>query len=323
MTTIDKSGTSIEDIISAFRTEYSIRDWELKYDILKKPSKGIFGLFASKTALIRFQVPGVDDRAKLFIDNLLTKMGLSFDKIVPTLEGKTLYLEIVGCKDTGFLIGKNGSMLETIQFLVNRIFEFDRKIDKIYLDADGYRERREAMFIRQFLPLISKIKVHGKPLTLAPMSAGERRIIHRHVERDKGLRTLTIGEGDLKRIVIFSARQSEREAMSQSKAEIGLAPAAEPNPNRTATLEPNTNVKPNTNGKANTNVRPNTNAKPQTRSDKPQRPPRPARSPKPVNPIEAGTEEDSAAVAVKADKPPRPRYDRNRRRPPKPTGEEK
>ncbi|MDD4309963.1 MAG: Jag N-terminal domain-containing protein [Candidatus Cloacimonetes bacterium] len=219
MTTIDKSGTSIEELIGAFRKEYNIRDWELKYEILKKPSNGIFGLFASKTALVRFQLPGVDDRATMFTQTLMDKMGISYDKIVTKLEGKTLYLEIVGCKDTGFLIGKNGSMLETIQFLLNRIFEFDRKIEKIYLDADGYRERREAMFIRQFMPLISKIKVHGKPLTLDPMNAGERRIIHRHVERDKGLRTLTIGEGDMKRIVIFSSKQSERDALSQSKGE--------------------------------------------------------------------------------------------------------
>ncbi len=221
MTTIDKSGTSVEDIIAAFRTEYQIRDWELKYDILKKPSNGFFGLFAHKIALVRFQLPTTADRATMFTDQLLKKMGISFDSITPRMEGKTLYLEIMGCKDTGFLIGKNGLMLETLQYLVNRIFEDDRKLEKIYLDADGYRERREAMFIRPFLPQISKIKVHGKPMTLEPMNAAERRIIHRHVERDKGLRTLTIGEGEMKRVVIFSSRQTEKDALSQSRADSG------------------------------------------------------------------------------------------------------
>lgn len=221
MTTIDKSGSSIEDIISAFRKEHNIQDWELKYEILKKPSNGIFGLFASKVALVRFQLPDTSDRAKLFTNNLLTKMGVGFDSITSHMEAKILYLEIVGCKDTGFLIGKNGSMLENIQYLVNRVFEADRKIEKIFLDVDGYRERKEDSFFRQFLPQISKIKVHGKPLTLEPMSAGERRIIHRHIERDKGLKTLTIGEGDKKRIVIFSAKQSEKEVLSLSNAKPG------------------------------------------------------------------------------------------------------
>ena len=57
MTTIDKSGESLEKIIKDFRNEYKIHDWELQYEILKKPSKGIFGLFAHKLALVRFQLP--------------------------------------------------------------------------------------------------------------------------------------------------------------------------------------------------------------------------------------------------------------------------
>ena len=285
MNTIDKSGTCIEDIICDFRNEYKIRDWELHYEILKKPSKGFLGLFASKIALVRFQLPSTSDRAKLFTETLLKKMGISVEKISSKMEGKTLYLEIIGCKDTGFLIGKNGQMLETIQFLVNRIFEDDRKLEKIYLDADGYRERREAQFIRPFLPQIAKIKVHGKPLTLDPMSASERRIIHRHVERDKALRTLTIGEGEMKRIVVFSAKQNEKDALSQSKA---------------STSE----------------------EKPKGRPVRSERPARPPRSPKPESGESkaAMPETNEARPEPREAKPPRPfkpRFDRNKRRPPK------
>jgi len=57
MTTIDKSGESLEEIIRTFREDYKIHDWELNYEILKKPTKGIFGLFAHKLALVRFQLP--------------------------------------------------------------------------------------------------------------------------------------------------------------------------------------------------------------------------------------------------------------------------
>lgn len=276
MTTIDKSGTSVEDIIAAFRTEYQIRDWELKYDILKKPSNGFFGLFAHKIALVRFQLPTTADRATMFTDHLLKKMGISFDSITAKMEGKTLYLEIMNCKDTGFLIGKNGLMLETLQYLVNRIFEDDRKLEKIYLDADGYRERREAMFIRPFLPQISKIKVHGKPMTLEPMNAAERRIIHRHVERDKGLRTLTIGEGEMKRVVIFSSRQTEKDALSQSRADSGAE-------------------------------RPKAPVKREERSPKPERAPKPEAQDIPVQAAEPKPERPPRKY--------NPRFDRNRRPP--------
>lgn len=217
MNTIDKSGLSVEDIIREFRLEHNIRDHELKYEIIKKPSKGIFGLFANKLALVRFQVPESSDRVRLFTETLLKKMGISYSNITSKMEGKTLYLTIEGIVETGFIIGKNGSMLETIQYLVNRVFEGDRKLERIYLDADGYRERRESQFLHKYLPQINKIKVHGKALTLEPMSPGERRIIHRHIERDKGLRTLTIGDGENKRIVIFSSKQKESEVLQQTK----------------------------------------------------------------------------------------------------------
>jgi hypothetical protein len=50
------------------------------------------------------------------------------------------------------------------------------------------------------------------------MNAGERRIIHKFVERDRSLRTLTIGEGEKKRIVIFGSKHTDKEAMAMVRA---------------------------------------------------------------------------------------------------------
>ncbi|MCB5253107.1 MAG: Jag N-terminal domain-containing protein [Candidatus Cloacimonadaceae bacterium] len=216
MNTIDRSGDSVEEIIRKFRSEHNISDHELRYEILKKPSKGFFGLFANKIALVRFQLPESHDRVRLFTETLLDKMSVSFGKVICKTEGKTLFLTIEGVVETGFVIGKNGSMLETIQYLINRVFENEHSIERIYVDADGYRARREAQFLSRYISDIKKIKVHGKSLTLEPMNPGERRIIHRHVERDKGLRTLTVGEGENKRIVIFSSKQKESEVRQQN-----------------------------------------------------------------------------------------------------------
>ena len=224
MNTIEKTGPSVKSLIREFCSEHKIKDWELKYTVVKKPSSGFLGLFGSKTAVVRFDLPELADRASLFLSRLLQKMGVAYDKIEAKTEGKSVYLDIKGSKDTGFLIGKNGSMLETLQFFVNRIYEGEKGLERIYLDADGYRERREAQFLRQFLPIIKKVREQGKPLTLEPMNAGDRRIIHRHIERDRGLRTLTIGEGEKKRIVIFSAKQSESEVLSQTRKQAPKRP---------------------------------------------------------------------------------------------------
>lgn len=225
MTTIDKTGTSVEELIRAFRNEYKIRDWELKYEIIKKPTTGFWGLFSSKIAIVRFNLPGIEDRAALFTETLLAKMGVGHQGVKAKREGKSVYVEVIEVSDPGFFIGKNGSMLETVEFLLNRVFEFDRNLDRIHIDAGGYRQRRENTFLRKFLPMFADVKKNGKALTLDPMTASDRRIIHRHIEGQNGLRTLTVGEGEKKRIVVFSTKH-------------GNKPQAEPNSEKQETTEP-------------------------------------------------------------------------------------
>ncbi|PKN77908.1 MAG: RNA-binding protein [Candidatus Cloacimonetes bacterium HGW-Cloacimonetes-1] len=215
MKIIEMSGSSLEEIISKYRLENNIKEWELEYDVVSKASSGLFGLFGKREAVIKFKLPEIEDRVRMFLETLLDKVGVTYAALDVKKVGKTVYAEIKNSNDPGFLIGKNGSMLETIQFLLNRTFENQREIDKIYLDTEDYRMRKEDQYIRQYIPRIDRVKTDAQTLTLEPMSAGERRIIHKYVERDKNLRTLTVGEGDKKRIVIFHSKQNEKEVMEQ------------------------------------------------------------------------------------------------------------
>jgi len=142
------------------------------------------------------------------------------------------------------LIGKNGSMLETIQYLINRTFENSKEYQRVYIDADDYRKRRESQFLNRYLAQINKVKKTEETLTLEPMTAGERRIIHRHVEKDRGLRTLTVGEGDRKRVIIFSSKKNADEVRKSSgfKQRPSRAPRGKGRPRRP--YKPRTDSKP-------------------------------------------------------------------------------
>ncbi|HOZ01423.1 MAG TPA: Jag N-terminal domain-containing protein, partial [Candidatus Syntrophosphaera sp.] len=94
MNTIEKTGPSVESLIREFCSEHKIKDWELKYTVVKKPSSGFLGLFGSKTAVVRFDLPELADRASLFLSRLLQKMGVAYDKIEAKTEGKSVYLDI-------------------------------------------------------------------------------------------------------------------------------------------------------------------------------------------------------------------------------------
>lgn len=211
MKNIEIKGTDLNEIISNFRKEYKIKDWELKYEVLSKPSKGLFGLFGNKQAVIRFNLPSSEDRVKLFLEKLLAFMDITYDNMQIKTEQKTIYVTINNSSDAGFLIGKNGNMLEQLQYLVNRIFENVPNLERVYIDTEDYRYRQEQTFIRPYIPIINKVKATGKSVTLEPMPSSDRRVIHKYVEGERTLKTLTIGDGDNKRIVIMPAGQKESE----------------------------------------------------------------------------------------------------------------
>jgi len=220
MKLIEKSGTRTEEIISAFQTEYRIRDFELKYEVVSAGSSGFLGLFGRKKAVLRFSLPEIQDRIKLFLELLLEKMEIRYSRIDVRKIQKTVFLDIRDPEDPGFLIGKNGSMLETIQFIVLRAYEHSRELDDVFVDTQGYRLKKDDKFLSKYLPGINKVKQEASHLTLEPMTSGERRIIHKHIEKDKTLRTLTIGEGEKKRIVIFHSKQKESDVLKQAKGSV-------------------------------------------------------------------------------------------------------
>ncbi|MFO7660548.1 MAG: RNA-binding cell elongation regulator Jag/EloR [Candidatus Cloacimonadaceae bacterium] len=209
MKQIERKGTDLNAIISKFRQEHKIKDWELQYEIVSEGSKGLFGLLGKKQAAVRFNLLTTEERVKLFLEQLLTHMELRFDSITTQTEQKTVYVTIHNSSDAGFLIGKNGNMLEQLQYLVNRVFENVKDLERIYLDTEDYRLRQEQAFLRTFIPIINKVKATGKSVTLEPMQGGERRIIHKYVEGEPALKTMTMGEGDSKRIVIMPADKKE------------------------------------------------------------------------------------------------------------------
>ena len=217
MTSIELTGNSIDELINQFRKKHHIHDWELKYEIITEASAGFLGI-GKKQACVKFYILEISDRIKMFTEQLLEHLGVTHNGIDIIVEGKTYYARINNASDPGFLIGKNGGMLQNLQYLINRVFENCKELERIYLDTEDYRQRQEYAFLRQYISIIDKVKKSRKPTTLELMNAAERRIIHKYVERDKSLRTLTIGEGEKKRIVIFPNGMSEKEAVNQPKA---------------------------------------------------------------------------------------------------------
>jgi len=118
----------------------------------------------------------------------------------------------IRCENENYLIGKRGTTLDAVQYLVNRIANkhAQEKI-QVVLDTSNYRVNRKEHLQRLALRLSRKVKTTGKSVTVPPMNPHDRRIIHLTLQDDPAVKTLSRGNGFMRRVIITTSRNSERQ----------------------------------------------------------------------------------------------------------------
>ncbi len=109
--------------------------------------------------------------------------------------------------DLGLLIGRRGTTLAALQYMINLMVS--RKMSSrvlISLDIEQYRRRREDSLTSLAQRMADRVRKSGRSLTLEPMPAGERRIVHLVLAEDSAVTTGSVGEGDGRKVVIYPQR---------------------------------------------------------------------------------------------------------------------
>ena len=147
------------------------------------------------------------------LENLIRMVGL--DAAVTPREPETAgdgigmiqsVLDIDG-EDLGLLIGRRGQTLASLQYLLNLICA--KKIGKrvaFGVDVDGYRRRREESLVSLARRTASRVRTSGRTVTLEPMPPSERRIIHLALADDPDIVTVSIGEGEGRKVAVTPSR---------------------------------------------------------------------------------------------------------------------
>ena len=118
------------------------------------------------------------------------------------LENGFLKIDINGT-DSKTLIGYRGEVLNSLQVILNSIANKDAKNKvRIVLNISNYREKREKS-LEELADKISKtVYKTGKSITLEPMMAYERKIIHNRLQSSDKVKTYSIGEEPYRKVVI-------------------------------------------------------------------------------------------------------------------------
>ncbi len=119
-------------------------------------------------------------------------------------------LEVQG-PDLGALIGRGGENLVALQQIVGAITS--KKVARsvhVGVDIEGYRRRREEQLKEMAARVAARVKATGSAVTLEPMLAYERRIVHLVVQEQAGVRTESVGIEPNRRVVISSTAPGAR-----------------------------------------------------------------------------------------------------------------
>lgn len=113
-----------------------------------------------------------------------------------------IYVEMKG-EDAGTFIGYRGETLNAMQTVLTSIANKHLETKAhIVLDIAGYREKRQKA-LEELADKLSKTVIRtGKQLTLEPMSAYERKIIHNRLQNSEQVRTHSVGEEPYRKVVI-------------------------------------------------------------------------------------------------------------------------
>lgn len=145
------------------------------------------------------------ERVEEFLKEWLQKVDNKLEYTIKE-EDYTIYVDING-NAAGTLIGYRGETLNSMQTILSTIANrgFNSKI-RLILDIENYRQKREKT-LEELAEKVSKTVLKtGKSITLEPMSAYERKIIHSKLQDSNKIETHSIGEGDNRRVVISKIR---------------------------------------------------------------------------------------------------------------------
>ena len=153
------------------------------------------------------------DLASDHLSQLLAFMEIDGEISVRTPEtpgdglGRASAVLDVNGDDLGLLIGRRGTTLAALQYMINLMVS--RNMGSrvlISLDIEQYRRRREDSLTGLAQRMADRVRQSGRSLTLEPMPAGERRIVHLVLADDSTVTTGSVGEGDGRKVVIYPQR---------------------------------------------------------------------------------------------------------------------
>ncbi|MCF8111013.1 MAG: Jag N-terminal domain-containing protein [Desulfobacteraceae bacterium] len=124
-------------------------------------------------------------------------------------EEEVIRFEVHG-GDSARLIGKRGQTLDAIHYLVERgVYKQFGSSVPIEIDVEGYLEKRRTELTALATRLAEKARQTGKPMVINRINAQDRRVVHLSLKGNREVRTQSVGNGDLRKLLIMPKKKPQ------------------------------------------------------------------------------------------------------------------
>ncbi len=217
---IEQEGKTVEEAMKLGLEVLGLSEEEVTVEIIEREKSGFLGIGSKLakvklTALEEQEEPAEEEffaekpvenveagkKAKEFLSQVFEKMNLEVN-IEYTMGEKEICINLSG-KEMGAVIGRRGETLDALQYLTTlAVNKSSEDYYKISLDTENYRSEREKTLQNLALRLAEKAKRNRRNVSLEPMNAYERKIIHSALQEDDMIQTYSVGEEPNRKIVI-------------------------------------------------------------------------------------------------------------------------
>jgi spoIIIJ-associated protein len=147
------------------------------------------------------------DATESTISKLLFNMGMQAQVSAHYGESRDdrhpIMVDIRG-NDLGALVGRHGETLNSFQYIASLMVGREtQEFIQLIVDVEGHRDRRERQLRQLARRMAEQVIKSGRKLTMEPMPAAERRIIHMELREHPAVTTQSTGEEPHRKIVIL------------------------------------------------------------------------------------------------------------------------
>lgn len=203
---------TVEEAVELARKELDAEADEVEVEILSRGKAGFLGIGAEPARVRVTKMPQGRSAATLATEAVNRILAAAKVNLTSTLRAANHpevggpIIDLTG-DDSGLLIGHRGQTLQSLQFLVNLIVRktYGENV-RVVLDVERYRARREASLRDMATKVASRVVQSGRSITLEPMSAADRRIIHISLADHPGVSTESVGMGEDRKVTVIPKR---------------------------------------------------------------------------------------------------------------------